>query len=357
MGEDIVRHRQEWRQRSNRLVVGSNPTARATSILSRRRDLILAALGAALLGRTAPATAAPTTLRLAVPRGAVADVAVPAAIHLGLFAQFGLDVTPIDAAPDSVDIPAMLAGGHADAAVAPVLLLLPPLNTGLDARLVTGISGGGLRLLSLKRSGIRHIEDVKHKRVAIAHPNGSARLFFSVMMRRKGINPFAEVQWLTVAEPDQEQALRSGQVDIVAAADPQAFFLLRALAAVEIASNRSGSYRERVANVLVCAGPLLRDRRPAAAALARALRQAAAWSATHPSDAAALVATVPPLLSPDDGAAMLRSETLSEDPAGADLVDDVAEYADELRLLGTFPYQLNAERFARSVCDDVLKPG
>jgi NitT/TauT family transport system substrate-binding protein len=315
---------------------------------------VLASLGALLGGTRAHAEPGPAPLRLAVPHGIVADVAVPAALKLGLFAQYGLEINLIDAARDSSDIPAMLASRKIDAAVAPVLLLLPPLNTGLDARLVTGISGGGLRLLATKRSGLRHIEDVKHKRIGIAYPNGSAKLFFSVMMRRKGINPFAEVQWLTVDEPAQEAALRSGQVDIIAAADPQAFLLLRALDATEIASNRSGSYRERVANVLACTGPLLRDRRPAASLLARSLRQAAAWAAAHPTDAATLIASWSPALSPDDRTAMLRTETLSETPAGADLVDDVAEYADELRLLGTFPYQLNAERFARSVCDNVL---
>ena len=51
--------------------------------------------------------------------------------------------------------------------------------------------------------------------------------------------------------------------------------------------------------------------------------------------------------------AMLRSEAPDQHPTGTALIDDVAAYVDELRLLGTMPFELNAGRFARSICEDV----
>ncbi len=337
----------------NRLVVGSNPTARATSNPSTigRRDLALAAV--ALAG--VPANAhADDELRLGWPAGSIADLAAPAAARFGLFAQYGLDVTLVGVAPTGKSLSDALSSHRVDAVVGPVSLLLEPLRLGLDARITTGISGGGLRLLAEKRSGLRHIEDMKHARIGVGDLDGPSRLFFSIMMRRKGIDPFKEVEWIVVDPSQQEAALRARRVDAIAASDPQAFFLLRAVLAVEIASNVSGSYRQRVANVLACGGRLVRDRRREATSLTRALRQAASWGASHVRAAAGLVAPWAPKLGEADRIAMIATETVGEHPAGHALIDDVAEYADEMRLLGTFPYELNAETFARQVCDDVM---
>ncbi len=322
----------------------------------RRRHAVAAfgaAAGAAVLApRHARGAGAP--VRLAWPRGAVADLAVTIANDLGLFAQYGLAVTLVEAAPSGLDLAGRLASGEEDAAVGPVLLLLEPLRQGLDAKLTTGLGGGGLRLLAEKRSGLRHIEDIKHKRIGVADARGQARLFFSIMMRRKGVDPLKDVEWLVIEPAEQEGAIRAGRVDAVAAADPQAFYLLRALQAVEIATNLSGSYRQRVANVLACGGRMLRDRRDQAVSLTRALRQAAWWPRGHAHEAAMMIAGWATRLDEADRTAMVRSETIGETTSGRALVDDLAEYADELRLLGLFPYALNAEVFARGVCDDVL---
>ena len=298
--------------------------------------------------------AADEPVRLAWPSGATADLAAPVARDLGLFSRHGLDVTLIDAEPNGVDLARRLASGEADAVIGPVSLLLDPMRQGLDAKFTTGVSGGGMRLLAERRARLRHIEDVKHRRVGVADLAGPSRLFFSIMMRRKGIDPFKEVEWVVVATGDQEQALRARSVDAVAASDPQGFYLLRALQAVEVATNLSGSYRQRVSNALACSGRMLRERRPDGASLTSALREASAWASGHVHEAAGLMAGYAPRLSEADRIAMLGSETIGERPFGRALIDDVAEYADELRLLGTFPYEMKVENFARTVCENVL---
>ena len=104
-------------------------------------------------------------------------------------------------------------------------------------------------------------------------------------------------------------------------------------------------------------GNLLRGpRRVDAIGLTGALLEAAHFVATQPKDATSFAASLAPASL--DAAAlvqMLRTEAPDQHPVGAALVDDIAAYVDELRLLGTMPFDLNSGRFARTVCQDVGK--
>ena len=187
----------------------------------------------------------------------------------------------------------------------------------------------------------------------MARLDGSAKLFFSIMMRRKGIDPFRDVTWVELAPSAQAEALGRGAVDAVAAADPDAFGLREALKLVEIATDISGSYRDRTAQVLACSGRLLRDDPDACRGLTHALLQAATAVVHDPTAVAGLGASFAPKLSDVDRVRMLRAEAPDQHPTGPALVEDIAAYADELRLLGLFPYEMNAGKFARGVCQRV----
>lgn len=322
------------------------PRGRPASREVVRRRHLLALFAAATASR--PAGAAPRRLTLAWRHAAAPDVAVLVARDQGLFASLGLDVALV---PTGGAALADALRGGADACVGPALDLLVPLKDGLDARLVTGVDGGGLRLLAEKKSGLRHIEDLKGKRLGVGRLDGAAKLFFSIMLRRKGIDPYKEIGWIEVEPAGQGDALRARTIDAVAVSDAHGFFLREALKLTEIATNLSGSYRDRTSSVLACSGRLIRETPAAAASLAGAIRQAAAWVAAHPEDAAPLARSLgPDALSDQDVARMLRQEAPGEHPEGAALIEDVAAYADELRLLGLFPYDLNAGRYAESVC-------
>lgn len=351
----------------NRLVVGSNPTARATSILppnagrlGRRAALARLAVlagGCALGGAGSAAPATGGTVTIGWRRDAVTDLALPAAIGNGLLAQYGIEVRLVETEPDATALPALLADRRVDAAIAPVLLLLAPLRQGLDARLTAGISAGGLRLLADRHAGLHRIEDVKHKRVGVTVLQGPAQAFFSILARRKGVDPFKEIEWVAVPLDQEEAALRSQRVDAVALPDPYAFALMQRLKLVEIATSLTGFYRERTASVLVCGGALIRERPRIAADLTTGLLRAANWIGRSPDAAVSLATPLAPMVAPAQIPVMLRSgEGLDEHPAGQALVDDVASYADELRLLGTFPFELQAERFASGVCADLAHP-
>ncbi len=283
-------------------------------------------------------------------------VIVLAALKTGLFAENGVAVTLRTRKAGDQDLAGLLRSGAVDASVVPAPVMLEPLLKGLEARFTAGLSGGGLRLLADRHAHLRRIEDVKHHRIGVGDPSGAARLFFSVMLRRKGINPFAEVTWVDVKPADMGGAIRDGTVDAIALADPDAFALLRAMKLTEIATNVSGSYRDRTFAALLVSEPLLRDtRRAGAVALTKALLGGSHLVATRTAEAAGLAAAIARApLTPPDLVAMLKSEAPDQHPTGKALVDDIAAYVDELRLLGTIPFDLNSGRFARGVCQDVV---
>ncbi len=323
--------------------------------IARRR--VIGAAGASLaLGRPASADDRQKIV-LGWHEVSPSGVIVLAAMRNGLFAQHGVDVVLRAGRPGDPPFDQLLRTGAVDACVAPAPIMLEPMKKGLDACFTAGLSGGGLRLLADRHARLRRIEDVKHHQVGVVDVDGPARLFFSVMLRRKGINPFAEVTWVNVPAPRMGDALRDHGVDAVAMSDPDAFALKSVMELTEIATNASGSYRERTFAALVVSGNLLRGpRRVDAIGLTGALLEAAHFVATQPKDATSFAASLAPASL--DAAAlvqMLRTEAPDQHPVGAALVDDIAAYVDELRLLGTMPFDLNSGRFARTVCQDVGK--
>lgn len=316
------------------------------------RRVLLGAAAAATVRGPAVRAVERRHVRIAWRPGIASGVAVLVAVQKGLFAQFGLEAELVGV-PAGSGLAEMLRDGRTDAAIGFAVALLAPLHDGLDARIAAGVGGGGLRLLAEKRSGLRHIEDMKGRTIGVGRLDGAAKLFFSIMMRRKGIDPFREVSWVELAAGAQGDALRAGTVDALAVPDAQGFFLREQLALVEIATNLSGSYRDRTATVLVCAGGLLRADPAACASLVHGLGQAAEWVTRHPPDAAAVAAPLAPLLDDAERDRMLREEAPGEHPTGKALRDDIAAYADELRLVGLLPYEMNASAFARHVCVDI----
>ena len=346
-GEPVGRRFESYRPSHKHFPLNDTTPATAT-----RRDILRGAAAVVLVAPPAVADATPAPLRLAWQPTLAVNIAVLVAQQAGLFADNGLRVELVPVA-GSAALSDIVAAGHADACVGPVLSLMVPLLTGLDGKLTAGVGGGGLRLLAERRTGIRHIEDLGGRSIGVGRLDGSAKLFFSVMMRRKGIDPFRAVTWVELGSASQAEALDSGAVDAVAAPDPAAFALRRSMKLVEIATNISGSYRDRTSEVLLCSGRLLRGNPAAAAALTRAIGGAARSVARDPASAARVGAAIAPALSDADLLRMLGEEAPDQHPTGTALVEDVAAYADELRLIGLLPYELNAGRFARGVCQTV----
>ncbi|WEQ52110.1 ABC transporter substrate-binding protein [Komagataeibacter oboediens] len=283
------------------------------------------------------------------------------ALRQDFFSQYHLDVHLQPGALTGRDAIADLQAGRSMAAVAPVLSWLQAYqaNADLPARLVMGLQAGTFRLLVRRRLRIAKIEDLMGRRIAVLNADMADRLFFSVILRRKGLNPDTAPDWV-ILPPDQiDDALAAGTVDAVALHDPLAWQLLnnRTLDMVELVNSVKGLYAERTNLALGVSTDLL-DRTPGAAvALVLALSHAARWLPEHMAEAATLLDGRVDGMDQDTVLQMMRHEVLGISPVGNDLKIQIARYVDELKLLGQFPDSLDSAGYARRISADILHHG
>jgi NitT/TauT family transport system substrate-binding protein len=281
------------------------------------------------------------------------DPVLMVALHGGTFARYNLDVTIQSGFASGQEAVAQLHPGGADVAVAPALSWLPRLLTGLDARLVCGLQSGSSRLLVDHKSPIKRIEDLHRKTIGVAE-FGADRLFFSVMMRRKGMDPNHDVFWVQLPPDQFAAALADRRVQAVAGHDPVIWQIRERLHLVELASSMTGSYGTRVSRVLGLRGDVLRADPAAAVALVLAMQEAADIVEHHLGETASILADQLPDMEQPEIERMLRAEGHAVHPVGRELREQVAQYIDELKLIGLAQDEDDSGALARRFCDTVI---
>jgi NitT/TauT family transport system substrate-binding protein len=324
-----------------------------------RRALLKAAAGAIALPMAGlswrPASAAALKpLKLAWNTGAVCGAPVAVAKQHGLFEKHGLDVEFINYAGTTEQLLEAIATGKADVGHGMALRWLKPLEQGFDVRIVAGVHGGCMRLLGAKAGGVTGLTTLKGKIIAVADQSSPARHFFSILLAREGVDPVKDVEWRVYPGDLLAAAVEKGEAQAVAHWDPVTFKFLKTGNFVEIASNLSGEYRNRVCCVLGVRGSLLRDDKAAAAALVRAVFEAQDFTAHNPVEAAKAYQPYAPKTSVEDLAAQLASHTHHHHPVGADVKREIALYAQELKDIQVFKPSTDPAKFADRVYADVL---
>jgi len=317
-----------------------------------------AALGAMPVCRTAAADAPESgparALKLAWNASAICTAAAPVAKERGLFATHRLDVEFVNFGGSTEQLLEAIATGKADAGIGMALRWLKPLEQGFDVRITTGIHGGCMRLLAGKSAGIARLEDLRGKTIAISDQASPAKNFFSIMLAKRGVDPEREVEWRQYPMDLLALAVDKGEAQALADGDPRTWLWRKDGRLDEIATNLSDEYAHRTCCVLAIRGSLIRDERPVAAALTRAVLDAGDFVAHQPDDAAALFSSYGGTGSVEDLAAMLHSHTHHERPAGAGLKRQIALYADELKAIKVIKPSTDTAKFAERVCADVL---
>ncbi len=283
------------------------------------------------------------------------DPVLLAAQDQGIFGRYNLDIgfTPsVSSGREALDA---VQSGQADGAIAAALSWLPRLQGGLPARLVCGLQAGSSRLLVARHARLHRIEDVFHHAIGIAPSDQADRLFFSIMMRRKGMNPATDIDWRTMPREALGLALAEGQVQAIAGHDPAIWQLRLALHLDELASSRSGSYAVRVSRVLGLHDRLVQQDPNAALAITLAMQDAAIWAARHPDEVSVLLASRDPTMTRLQAGQMLQAEGSNVHPTGRDLRNQIAQYTDELKLVGLIPEDVDSTAFASSVTANVLR--
>jgi NitT/TauT family transport system substrate-binding protein len=293
-------------------------------------------------------------LKLTWNANAICTVGVPVAVQKGYFSKRNLDVDLINFGGSTDQLLEAIATGKADAGVGMALRWLKPLEQGFDVRITAGIHGGCMRLLAAKSSGITSLAQLKGKAIGVNDLGAPDKNFFSIRLAKLGFDPLADVEWKVFPADLLPVALQKGEIQAFTLGDPLAWLARDRDDLTEVATNLDGDYAHRVCCVLGVRGSLIRDDKPAAAAVTEAILEAQGFVFEHPDEAAAIFAPYAPSAKPAQLAAMLRSHTHGDHPIGADLRQQIALYTDELKEISVIKPGTNPDRFAAKVYADVL---
>ena len=354
-------------------------------ILGRRRAIRIAASAAALLplGAMAPFRAAQpkadplaqppicrvadtgpgvglgpvatpgTKLRLTWNANAICTVGVPVADQRGIFKKHGLDVELINFGGSTDQLLEAISTGKADAGVGMALRWLKPLEQGFDVKITTAIHGGCMRLFATQTGGIKTLADLKGKTVGCSDMAAPDKNFFSIVAAKQGLDPNSDISWRQYPADLLGVALKKGEIQAFSLGDPLGWVIRERDGLFEVANNLMAEYAHRACCVLGVRGSLIKQDRAAAGALTASLLQAQEFVAANPDESAALFAQYSPT-PVAQLAAMLRSHTHHNHPVGPELKQQIADYAEELKLVHVMRDRTDTARFADKVYADVL---
>jgi len=292
-------------------------------------------------------------LKLTWNANAICTVGVPTALTKGFFERHNLDVELVNFGGSTDQLLEAIATGKADAGVGMALRWLKPLEMGFDVKIAAGIHGGCMRLFVAPGSQVKSLTDLRGKVFGVTDMAAPDRNFFSVMLQKAGVDPGADIQWRTFPADVLPVALKKGEIDAFSLGDPLGWIARDRDRLVELANNLSGEYAHRTCCVLGIRGSLVREERDVATALVQALLGAQQWVAANPDGAAEVFA--PYAKAPAAQlAAMLRSHTHQHNPVGADLRDQIAAYAGELKQVYVLKPGTDPAKYAERVTVDLL---
>jgi NitT/TauT family transport system substrate-binding protein len=287
--------------------------------------------------------------------GAPCLLGVTVAKEKGLFARHGLDVELINYSGSTDQLLETLATGKADAAAGMALRWLKPLEQGFDVKIVASTHGGCLRLLAPTSSQIKGLKDLKGKIIAVSDMNSPGKNFFSIRLKKAGLDPNTDVEFKQFPGPLLRVAVEKGEAHALADNDPITFLFQKDGAFHEVSTNLDSEYATRVCCIVGVRGSLIRDDKPTAAAIARSLIEASDFAAHHPEEAAATYAPYAPgKIELADLVTLAKYHTHHHHPVGGDLKKELALYAEELKLISIFKPSTDTAKYAERIYADVL---
>ena len=304
----------------------------------------------------APVAAGPLKkINFAWNAGAPCLIGVTVAKEKGIFAKNGLDVELINYSGSTDQLLETLATGKADAAAGMALRWLKPLEQGFDVKIVASTHGGCLRLLAPTASNIKTLKDLKGKTIAVSDMNSPGKNFFSIRLKKAGLDPNTDVEFKQFPGPLLRVSVEKGEAHALADNDPITFLFQKDGTFREISSNLENEYAHRVCCIIGVRGSLIREDKPAAAAIARSLIEASEFAAHHPEEAAATyVPYAPGKIELADLITLAKYHSHHHHPVGADLKKELAAYAEELKLISIFKPSTDTAKYAERIYADVL---
>jgi NitT/TauT family transport system substrate-binding protein len=338
------------------------PAAGSTINLARRSILRAAgsaALAAPMLSLGGRAWAAPaklTPLKFAWNQTAFCLTPVAIAKETGIFEKHGLDVSLDNFGGSTDQLLEAVATGKADAAIGMIHRWLKPLEAGFDVKIVGGLHSGCIRLIGYKPAGVTKVEHLRGKTIGVADMAAPGKHFFTVYLRKHGIDPEKDVDWRQYPRDLFGVAAEKGEIHAVVDQDPQVFTVQKHSkgAFVELATNRSDEYKDKVCCVIGARGELLRKNPPVVASLLKALVEAGEYTAHHIDESAKIFHKYTTGITLEDLTALYGTLDLHHHPVSTDLRDEIAYYAEDFRSIGVLKQSTNPKKYAEHVFAKVL---
>jgi NitT/TauT family transport system substrate-binding protein len=223
-------------------------------------------------------------------------------------------------------------------------------------KIVGSSHGGCVRLVGAKSAGVTDIASLKGKSIGVSDITSPGKNFFSILLTKHGIDADRDVTWRQYPADLLDIAVKKGEIQAIADGDPNIYLIEKRNkgAYVEVASNLTGEYKDKVCCIVGARGELVRKDKATVASLVRAIAQASDYVAENPNESAKLFAKYSPNVAVEDLRALLGTLTHNHHPLGRNLRDEVEFYARDFRGVGVLKKSTDPVRFAEHVSFDPL---
>src|SRR5213594_392043 len=172
-----------------------------------------------------------------------------------------------------------------------VMYFLKPIEQGLDVRFLGGVHTGCLRVQTGVNSSIHKIQDLRGKRIGVPGMGTPPFVFANRVFGTHGVDASTEISWKVYPAGELGLALRKGEVDAVANAEPIGTLLI----SQGIARNVEGMdeatdepYASEYCCEIIGSGKWIDANPDSAARATRAILRGAKWVQENPKAAAQL---------------------------------------------------------------------
>lgn len=296
----------------------------------------------------------PRALKLAINLNAVCLAPVVIAHGQGFFKKHNLDVELVNFGNSTEVLLEAIATGKADAGIGMALRWLKALEQGFDVKLTAGTHGGCLRLLTAASGNVKTLEDLKGKAIGVTDMASPDRNFFSILLKKHGVDPVRDVEWRLYPADLLGTALERGEVQAVSGSDPFMYRLINAGKARELSSNLVEDYANLSCCVVGVTGKLARDDRRVVAALTQAILEAHDYSVKHPEEVAKGFQAYALNTTTEEVVAILHDHTHGHHAVGAALTAEIATYVRDLKTVEVIRQSTDANAFAAEITADVF---
>jgi NitT/TauT family transport system substrate-binding protein len=328
------------------------------------RRTVLGVAGAAGLAGALGVIGAPSIVRSAELKKVRFGWAAPAACHAplgyaaqeGIFAKHGIDIELVDFLANGDDaLTKYLASDKLDVGAGFLLGWLKPLDEGLDVKLISATHAGCMRLLTTSASGIKKLEDLKGKTIAVGGLNDAAQQTFSVSLVKAGVDPEKDITWKAFPDNLLSTAVQKGEADALGHIDPQGFDWIKNDHLVEIANSQTGAYANLSCCTVGASTAFLKKDKALVRSVVEAIIEAHDFVADHPAEVAKFYKEkYNPPVSEETLKELLGVLAYHHHPAGEALEKEIAEEIDDLKLIKVFRQNADSKALAKKFSFNVF---